>query len=92
MVHQNFYNSTTFYLLHMQVTNNQNRSENARNMKKINSEVMTTIFFNSEKCINFEVSSLSLALGFQVSSLGVFDEVSVLVSGVTSPQFGGQIF
>jgi len=38
---------------------------------------MTTFFFNSAKCANFEVSSLGLEL--QVSSLGleVFVEVSV---------------
>jgi len=40
------------------------------------SEVMTTFFWKiSAKCTNFEVPSLGLEL--QVSSLGVFDEVSV---------------
>jgi len=43
---------------------------------------MTTFQRNiSPKCTNFEVSSL--AIEFQVSSLGVFDEVSVSVSKVT---------
>jgi len=35
---------TIFCLLYLQVKNNQNRSENARNWKKLNLEVMTTHF------------------------------------------------
>jgi len=44
--------------------------------KEFNLEVMTTFLKNLANCTKFEVSSLRLE--FQVSSLGIFDEVSVL--------------
>jgi len=49
--------------------------------KKLKSKVMTT-FFNkiSEKCTNFEVSSLGLELQVSSLGLGVFDEVLVSIS------------
>jgi len=54
----------------------QHVGKNARNLKKIDAEVITTFFKkNSAKCTNFQVSSLGLEL--PVWSLGVFDEVSV---------------
>jgi len=50
--------------------------QNPRNLKKLNLEVMKTFFWKiSAKSTNFEV--WSLGLGFQVSSLGIFDKVSI---------------
>jgi len=62
-------------LLYLQVRNDQNRSENARDSKKVQVRSDDDIFLIATKCTNFEVSSFGLEL--QVSSLGVFDEVSV---------------
>jgi len=41
--------------LNLQVRKSQTSLKNARNLKKFKSEVMTTFFFNSAKCTNFEV-------------------------------------
>jgi len=62
---KNFYNSTSLFLSHLQVRNNQNRSENAR--ENFNVGLMTTFFRKiSAKCTNFEASTLGVE---------VFDEI-----------------
>ena len=62
--------------MYLQVRNNQNMLENAKNKKiqlRSDDDIQNKIL---AKCSNFEVSSLGLK--FQVLSLEVFDEVSVL--------------
>ena len=77
----NFCNSTIFWLVYLQV-GNQNMSEKCQKFEKNEVRSDDDIFFNSAKRTNFEASSLGLDL--QVSSLrlglGIFDEVSVSVS------------
>jgi len=57
MVNSNFYNSTIFCLLYLQVRNNQNVSKNAINVKELHVKSHDEMFEKiSEKCTNFEIT------------------------------------